>query len=84
MDSKSLIPEGFKDHVDFNTNVEHEYKNKIIDIFISNGFDLVKAPLLEFYQKNSDNVFVIGSKKKEPKFPFKIFCKNANIQVYYY
>ena len=31
MDNKSLIPEGFKDHVDFNTNVEHEYKNKIID-----------------------------------------------------
>ena len=67
MDNKSLIPEGFKDHVDFNTNVEHEYKNKIIDIFISNGFDLVKAPLLEFYQKNSDNVFIIESKKKEPK-----------------
>ena len=67
MDNKSLIPEGFKDHVDFNTNVEHEYKNKIIDIFISNGFDLVKAPLLEFYQKNSDNVFIIESKKKEPR-----------------
>ena len=66
MDNKSLIPEGFKDHVDFNTNVEHEYKNKIIDIFILNGFDLVKAPLLEFYQKNSDNVFIIESKKKEP------------------
>ena len=67
MDNNSLIPEGFKDHVDFNTNVEHEYKNKIIDIFISNGFDLVKAPLLEFYQKNSDNVFIIESKKKEPR-----------------
>ncbi len=67
MDNKSLIPEGFKDHVDFNTNVEHEYKNKIIDIFITNGFDLVKAPLLEFYQKNSDNVFIIESKKREPR-----------------
>ena len=67
MDNKSLIPEGFKDDVDFNTNVEHEYKNKIIDIFLSNGFDLVKTPLLEFYQKNSDNVFIIESKKKEPK-----------------
>ena len=51
MKNKSLIPEGFKDHVDFNTNVENEYKNKIIDIFISNGFDLVKTPLLEFYKK---------------------------------
>ena len=59
MDNKLLIPEGFKDHVDFDTNVEHEYKNKIIDIFIINGFDLVKAPLLEFYQKNNDNVFII-------------------------
>ncbi len=67
MNNKSLIPEGFKDHVDFNTNVEHEYKNKIIDIFLINGFDLVKAPLLEFYQKNSDNAFIIKSKKKEPR-----------------
>jgi len=67
LNNKSLIPEGFKDHVDFNTNVEHEYKNKIIDIFLINGFDLVKAPLLEFYQKNSDNAFIIKSKKKEPR-----------------
>ena len=67
MDNKSLIPEGFKDHIDFNTNVEHEYKNKIIDFFLSNGFDLVKAPLLEFYQKGSDNVFIIESKRKEQR-----------------
>ena len=67
MDNKFLIPEGFKDHVDFNTNVEHEYKNKIIKIFISNGFDLVKTPLLEFYHKNSSNSFIIESKKSEPK-----------------
>ncbi len=67
MANKLLIPEGFKDHVDFNTNVEHEYKNKIIDIFKSNGFDLVKTPLLEFYKNNSNNCFLIDSKKKEPK-----------------
>ena len=67
MANKSLIPEGFKDHVDFNTNVEHEYKNKIIDIFVSNGFDLVKTPLLEFYKNNSNNCFLLDSKKKEPK-----------------
>jgi len=67
LQNKSLIPEGFKDHVDFNTNVEHEYKNKIIDIFLSNGFDIVKTPLLEFYKKNSDNVFIIESNKKERK-----------------
>ncbi|MDC0232715.1 ATP phosphoribosyltransferase regulatory subunit [Pelagibacteraceae bacterium] len=67
MVNKSLIPEGFKDHVDFNTNVEHEYKNTIIDIFISNGFDLVKTPLLEFYKNNSSNCFFIDSKKNDPK-----------------
>ena len=67
MDNKSLIPEGFKDHVDFNTNVEHEYKNKIIDFFISNGFDLVKTPLIEFFENNSNNCFFIESKKKERK-----------------
>ena len=63
MTNKSLIPEGFKDHVDFNTNVEHEYKNKIIDNFVSNGFDLVKAPLLEFYKNNSNTCFLLYSKK---------------------
>jgi len=67
LDNKSLIPEGFKDHVDFNTNVEHEFKNKIIDLFISNGFDLVKTPLIEFYEKNSNNCFFIESKKKDRK-----------------
>tara|TARA_Y100001970_G_C14234985_1_gene861272 strand:- start:1746 stop:2858 length:1113 start_codon:yes stop_codon:yes gene_type:complete len=67
LSNNSLIPEGFKDHIDFNTNVEHEYKNKIIDIFISNGFDLVKTPLLEFYKKNSNNCFFIESKKSDPK-----------------
>ena len=67
MQNKSLIPEGFKDHVDFNTNVEHDFKNKIIDIFLTNGFDLVKTPLLEFYQKKNDSVFIIDSKKKEPR-----------------
>ena len=67
MVNTSLIPEGFKDHVDFSTNVEHEYKNKIIDIFITNGFNLIKAPLLEFYQKNNDNVFIIELNKKEPR-----------------
>ena len=67
MSSKSLIPLGFKDHVDFNTNVEHDYKNKIISYFISNGFDLVKTPLVEFYENNSNNCFIINSKKKERK-----------------
>ena len=67
MKNNYLIPEGFKDHVDFNTNVEHDYKNKIIDYFITNGFDLVKTPLLEFYQDNTTNCFLIESKSKKKK-----------------
>lgn len=67
MNNKSLIPLGFKDHVDFNTNVEHDYKNKIISYFISNGFDLVKTPLVEFYNSDINNCFIIESKKKERK-----------------
>ncbi len=65
--NKSLIPLGFKDHVDFNTNVEHDYKNQIISYFISNGFDLIKTPLVEFYESNSENCFIIESKKRERK-----------------
>ena len=65
MDNKSLIPEGFKDHVDFITNVEHEYKNKIIEYFKLYGFDLVKAPLIEFKNKQNDNNFLIESKKRQ-------------------
>ena len=64
MQNKSLIPEGFKDHVDFNTNVEHDFKNKIIDIFLTNGFDLVKTPLLEFYQKKMITFLLLTLKKK--------------------
>ncbi len=67
MKNKSLIPEGFRDHVDFNTNVEHDYKNKIIDFFISNGFDLVKTPLIEFFDNNSENCFFIENNKKDRK-----------------
>jgi ATP phosphoribosyltransferase regulatory subunit len=67
LSDNSLIPEGFKDQVDFNTFVEHNYKNKIIDYFITNGFDLVKTPLVEFYKNNSNNCFFIESKKKEHK-----------------
>ena len=74
MNNKYLIPEGFKDHVDFDTNVEHEYKNKIIDFFISNGFDLVKTPLLEFFDAKNDNCFLIHTKKNEPKLVLPQTC----------
>ena len=67
LNKKTLIPEGFEDHVDFNTNVEHEYKNKIIDYFILNGFDLIKTPMIEFYENNSDNCLFIETRKNKPK-----------------
>ena len=67
MKNNSLIPQGFKDHISFDTNVEHEYKNKIVDFFISNGFKLVKAPLLEFFNKENNNCFIIQTKKNEQK-----------------
>ena len=47
--------------------VIYDFKNRIINIFILNGFDLVKTPLLEFNKENKLNSFIIESKKNEPK-----------------
>jgi len=63
--NKFLIPPGFKDEVKFDAFVEHEYKNKIINYFMSNGFDLVKTPLVEFVDDINTNNFIIESKKNE-------------------
>ena len=60
-----LIPVGFKDEVNFDTYVEHEYKNKIIEYFKINGFDLVKTPLVEFTNQKNSNNFLIETKKNE-------------------
>ena len=65
MKNKFLIPAGFKDEVGFNAYVEHEYKNKIVDYFRSNGFFLVKTPLVEFKNNQYNNNFLIESKKNE-------------------
>ena len=65
MINEYLIPPGFKDEVKFDAYVEHEYKNKIIDHFMSNGFDLVKTPLIEFQDNFHDNFFKIEVKKNE-------------------
>jgi len=65
---KNIIPEGFKDDVTSLVSTEHKFKNMIIDHFISNGFDLVKTPLLEYVDENNDaNVFKISVKKNEKK-----------------
>jgi len=63
--SEFLIPPGFKDHVSFDAYVEHEYKNNIIKFFRSNGFDLVKTPLIDFVDSSNYNNFLIANKKNE-------------------
>ena len=65
MINEYLIPPGFKDEVNFDAYVEHEFKNKIINYFRKNGFDLVKTPLIEFNNKKHNNIFLIETKKKD-------------------
>tara|TARA_B100000579_G_C22806118_1_gene842616 strand:+ start:395 stop:1507 length:1113 start_codon:yes stop_codon:yes gene_type:complete len=60
-----LIPPGFNDNVTFEAYVEHKYKNTIINYFKSNGFDLIKTPLVEFSNENDDNNFIFSRKKNE-------------------
>ena len=64
--SKIIIPEGFKDDVTSQVSTEYRFKNMIIDYFLSNGFDLVKTPLVEYLDiNNAENVFKISVKKNE-------------------
>ena len=65
MQSEYLIPPGFKDNVSFDAYIEHEYKNNIINYFRSNGFDLVKTPLIEYSNNKNNNSFLITKKKNE-------------------
>lgn len=70
--TSNIIPEGFKDDVSIQVASEHKFKNMMIDYFQSNGFDLVKTPLVEFYNKEKDdNVFKILVKKNEKKLNFR-------------
>ena len=63
-----IIPEGFKDDVSAAVATEHKFKNMIIEHFQSNGFDLVKTPLIEFTENNNaSNTFKISVKKNEKK-----------------
>ena len=45
--SNFLLPSGFKDAIFEQASIEHNYKNKIINLFQLNGFELVKPPLIE-------------------------------------
>jgi len=60
-----LIPPGFKDNVNFEAYIEHEYKNNIISYFRSYGFDLIKTPLIDYIDDHVKNNFIISTKKNE-------------------
>ena len=63
--SEYLLPSGFKDEISEKASLEHKYKNKIINFFQLNGYELVKPPLIEYANlKNINNVFVIKEKKE--------------------
>ena len=64
--SNNLIPEGFKDDVTSEVGTEHDFKNIIVNHFQLNGYDLVKTPLIDFFNSSEgQNVFQLLSKKKE-------------------
>ena len=66
--TSAIIPEGFKDDVTTQVATEHKFMNMIIDNFIGNGFNLIKTPLIEFLdQDTDDNAFKIVNKKNEKK-----------------
>ena len=67
MHNKFLVPTGFKDSLNFDTFIEHEYKNLIINSFRENGFSLIKTPLIEFSDNLDKNTLSINSNKKKEK-----------------
>ena len=62
-----LVPPGFSDSLSFDTYVEHQYKNLIINLFRENGFSLIKTPLVEFTHNFDSNTISIKSNKKKEK-----------------
>ena len=61
-----LLPPGFKDEIHEKAFLEHKYKNKIIELFQSNGYALVKPPLVEYLNDyNKKNVFLINNENDE-------------------
>tara|TARA_B100001287_G_C22675636_1_gene527489 strand:+ start:1379 stop:2494 length:1116 start_codon:yes stop_codon:yes gene_type:complete len=65
--NKYLVPAGFKDSLNFDTYIEHHYKNLIINSFIENGFNLIKTPLLEFCNNLDSNTLLIKTNKKSQR-----------------
>ena len=63
--SEFLLPSGFKDELFEQASIEHKYKNKIINLFQLNGYELVKPPIIEYANsENANNVFFIKEKKE--------------------
>ncbi len=67
MNNKSLLPSGFKDSLNFDTFVEHQYKNIIINSFRENGFSLIKTPLIEFRNNLDNNTLSLTTNQKKEK-----------------
>ncbi len=67
MFNKFLIPPGFKDSLNFDTFIEHQYKNSIINSFRENGFSLIKTPLIEFSKNLDTNTLSIKTNKNKEK-----------------
>ena len=66
--ANNLLPPGFKDELSQQSSTENKFKNIIINIFQTNGYELVKTPLIEYSNNdNKSNSFVINelSEKKE-------------------
>ena len=65
---RNLIPEGFRDDVSEQALTEHKFTNEFIEHFQCHGYELVKTPLIEFYDKSfGDNSFNIKVKKSEKR-----------------
>ena len=68
MNNKNLLPPGFRDDLSPTTETEHIFTNKIISVFNSNGYQIVKPPLIEFLNNKEDkNIFVIINDSGEKK-----------------
>mgnify|MGYP001077640465 FL=1 len=65
MVNKFLVPPGFKDSLNFDTYVEHQYKNLIINSFRENGFNLIKTPLIEYSNNLDSNTLLIKPNKNK-------------------
>ena len=65
MVDKFLVPQGFKDSLNYDAFIEHKYKNTIINYFRDNGFTLVKTPLIEYSKNLDSNTLALKSNKKK-------------------